>query len=46
LPLQLPELDIAVTFHPRAMSDPAIIRLMDEIRGGAGRANVSSAGTR
>ena len=34
LPLQVPELDIAMAFHPRAMSDPAIIWLMDEIRGG------------
>ena len=41
LPLQLPELDIAVAFHPRAMSDPAIIWLMDNIRGDAGRASVS-----
>jgi hypothetical protein len=41
LPLQLPELDIAVAFHPRAMSDPAIIWLMDSIRGDAGRASVS-----
>ena len=46
VPLQLPELDIAMAFHPRAMSDPAIIWLMDEIRGGAGRTNVNSAGTR
>ena len=46
LPLQLPELDIAVASHPRAMSDPAIIWLMDEIRGDAGSANVSSIGTR
>ena len=37
LPLQLPELDIAVASHPRAMSDPAIIWLMDEIRGSARR---------
>ena len=33
LPLQLPDLAIAVASHPRAMSDPAIIWLMDEIRG-------------
>ena len=46
LPLQLPELDIAVAFHPRAMSDPAIIWLMDEIRGDAGRANVDGTGLR
>src|SRR6516164_1080181 len=46
VPLQLPELDIAMAFHPRAMSDPAIIWLMDEIRGDAGRTNVNSAGTR
>jgi DNA-binding transcriptional LysR family regulator len=45
LPLQLPELDIAVAFHPRAMSDPAIVWLMDEIRGDAGRAKVSKVGT-
>jgi DNA-binding transcriptional LysR family regulator len=32
LPLKLPELDIAVASHPRAMSDPATIWLMDEIR--------------
>jgi len=38
LPLQLPELDIAVAAHPRAMSDPAIIWLMDEIQGAARRA--------
>jgi DNA-binding transcriptional LysR family regulator len=37
LPLQLPELDIAVASHPRTMSDPAIIWLMDEIRGNARR---------
>jgi DNA-binding transcriptional LysR family regulator len=41
LPVQLPELDIAVASHPRAMSDPAIIWLMDNIRGDAGRASVS-----
>ena len=41
LPLRLPELDIAVAFHPRAMSDPAIIWLMDNIRRDAGRASVS-----
>src|SRR5215510_2528863 len=29
--LQLTELDIAMAFHPRAMADPAIIWLMDEI---------------
>jgi DNA-binding transcriptional LysR family regulator len=46
LPLQLPELDIAVASHPRAMSDRAIIWLMDEIRDDARRANVSSVGTR
>jgi hypothetical protein len=28
LPLRLPELDIAVASHPRAMSDPAIVWLM------------------
>jgi DNA-binding transcriptional LysR family regulator len=46
LPLKVPELDIAMAFHPRAMSDPAIIWLMDEFRGGAGRTIVNSAGTR
>ena len=46
LPLQLPELDIAVASHPRAMSDPAIIWLMNEIRGDAWRANVNGAGSR
>jgi DNA-binding transcriptional LysR family regulator len=43
LPLQLPELDIAVASHPRTMSDPAIIWLMDEIRVGARRANAKGA---
>ena len=37
LPLQVPELDIAMAFHPRATSDPAIIWLIDEIRGVARR---------
>jgi hypothetical protein len=46
VPLQLPELDIAMAFHPRAISDPAIIWLMDEFRGAAGRTNVNSVGTR
>jgi DNA-binding transcriptional LysR family regulator len=46
VPLQLPELDIAMAFHPRAVSDPAIIWLMDEFRGGAGRTKVNSTGTR
>ena len=38
LPLRLPELDISVASHPRAMSDPAIIWLMGEIQGVARRA--------
>ena len=46
LPLQLPELDIAVAFHRRALSDPAIIWLMNEIRGDVRRANVNGAGSR
>jgi DNA-binding transcriptional LysR family regulator len=46
LPVQLPELDIAVASHPRAMSDPAIIWLMDEIRGSARRASANGAGSR
>jgi DNA-binding transcriptional LysR family regulator len=46
LPVQLPELDIAVASHPRTMSDPAIIWLMDEIRGDARRANANGAGSR
>jgi DNA-binding transcriptional LysR family regulator len=37
LPLQLPELEIAVASHPRAMSDPAIIWLMAEIQAVAHR---------
>jgi hypothetical protein len=35
LPLQVPEL--AVASHPRATSDPAIIWLIDELRGVARR---------
>jgi hypothetical protein len=46
LPLQLPELDIALASHLRAMSDPAIIWLIDEIRGDARRAKVNCAGSR
>ena len=46
LPLQLPELDIAVASHPRAMSDPAIIWLMDEIRRDARRVNLKQASSR
>jgi DNA-binding transcriptional LysR family regulator len=46
VPLQLPELDIAMAFHPRAISDLGIVWLMDEFRGAAGRTNVNSAGTR
>jgi DNA-binding transcriptional LysR family regulator len=46
LPLQLPQLDIVLASHPRAMSDPAIIWLMDKIRGDAGRANVNNTGMR
>src|SRR6476620_9019525 len=46
LPLQLPALDIDMASHPRAMSDPAIIWLMDEIRGDARRAIVYAAGSR
>ena len=37
VPLQLPELDIAVASHPRATSDPTIIWLIDELRGVARR---------
>src|SRR5262245_417714 len=36
LPLPLPEIDIAVAAHPRAMSDPAIVWLMDEIQAAYG----------
>jgi DNA-binding transcriptional LysR family regulator len=46
VPLQLPELNIAVASHPRAMSDPAITWLMDEIRRDARRANANGAGSR
>jgi len=46
LPLQLPELDIGVASHLRAMSDPAIIWLMDEIRRDARRVNLKQASSR